>query len=183
MGVVRTTVAAVLVIFLVVFAVAAGACTRAPAEGLPPTTVLAANATVVAVVDGDTIVVRVRGQREHVRLLGIDTPETRDPRRPVMCFGREATAFLASLLPRGTPVRLSVDVEARDAYGRLLAYVERATDGLFVNGALAAGGYADALVIAPNQARAAELRAAVLTARRAGVGLWGACEGFGVPAG
>ncbi len=158
-------------------------CAATPAGDPAPAPVIAANATVVTVVDGDTIEVRVRGQRERVRLLGIDTPETRDPRRPVMCFGREATEFLASLLPRGTPIRLALDVEARDVYGRLLAYVERATDGVFVNGALAAGGYADTLVIAPNHARAAELEAAVRDARRAGRGLWGACEGFGAPAG
>ena len=55
----------------------------------------------VEVIDGDTIVVRLHGTDEKVRLLGIDTPETKDPRKPVQCFGEEASAHTAELLPRG----------------------------------------------------------------------------------
>lgn len=145
-------------------------------------TVLAPNATVVEVVDGDTIVVRVGVTEEHVRILGIDTPETKHPRQPVMCFGPEATARTTALLPPGTPVRLERDVEARDVFGRLLATVLRAHDGLDVALELAAGGYAQVLIIPPNVSGAADLQAAVDSARRAGAGLWGACEGFGAPA-
>src|SRR5205085_3089746 len=89
-------------------------------------------ATVARVVDGDTIVVHLGGRTETVRLLGIDTPETVDPRKPVQCFGTEASHRTKELLPPGTGVRLERDVEARDIYGRLLAYVRR-DDGTFVN--------------------------------------------------
>lgn len=140
------------------------------------------NATVVRVIDGDTIEVDAGDQRERVRLIGIDTPESVDPRRPVACFGKEASAHTDSVLPRGTPVVLVRDVEARDRYGRLLAYVYRASDGLFVNLALARDGYATTLTYPPNVAHAEELRAAVAEARAGGLGLWGACSDFGVPA-
>ena len=143
----------------------------------------AGTATVTTVIDGDTIVVRVQGRTEHVRLVGIDTPESVDPRRPMMCFGREASAETARLLPRGTTVRLERDVEARDSYGRLLAYVYRASDRMFVNLSLARAGFADVLSIPPNTAHADEIRAAVDDARAAGRGLWGACGWFGQPAG
>jgi micrococcal nuclease len=148
-----------------------------------PPLVLQPNGTVVQVIDGDTVVARVDGHDEHVRLIGIDTPETVDPKRPVMCFGPEASAETHQLLPAGTPVRLVRDVEARDAYGRLLAYVYRATDGTFVNLALAEGGFADVLAIAPNTAHGDELRAAVTDAKRARRGLWGRCGSFGQPVG
>ena len=138
-------------------------------------------ATVAAVSDGDTIDVDFGGDVEAVRLLGIDTPETHHPTKPVECFGAEASARTAELLPEGTEVLLVRDVEARDRYGRLLAYVYRAEDDLFVNRSLAEDGYADVLDIAPNGAHAAELARVVSTARAEGRGLWGACGGPDVP--
>jgi micrococcal nuclease len=140
-----------------------------------------ANAVVVSVVDGDTIVVRIGGRQEHVRLIGIDTPETVAPNKPVMCFGKEASKETAALLPVGTAVELVRDVEARDDYARLLAYVYRQPDGLFVNLALAEGGFADVLSIPPNTAYAGAFRAAVAAARAARRGLWGGCARFGEP--
>lgn len=134
------------------------------------------------VVDGDTIEVTHAGRKEKVRLLGIDTPETKDPRKPVQCFGREASAHTAELLPPGTEVRLVHDVERRDRYDRVLAYVYRASDGLFVNLALARDGYADLLTYPPNVAHTTELSAAVAEARREQRGLWQACGGPGRPA-
>src|SRR5687768_2219912 len=89
--------------------------------------------SVERVVDGDTIVV---SGGERVRLIGVDTPETRDPRRPVGCFGKQASDFTAALLPAGSRVRLVGDVEQRDRYQRLLAYAYRLPDGLFVNAEL-----------------------------------------------
>jgi len=118
---------------------------------------------------------KVGTKEERVRLIGIDTPETVAPNRPVQCYGPEASAHTKDLLPAGTYVHLDRDVEARDDYGRLLAYVTRATDGLFVNVELAADGYADALAIAPNTAHARDVAAAVASARAAKKGLWGAC--------
>ncbi len=76
---------------------------------------------------------RIDGRKEKVRLIGIDTPETKKPDTPVQCFGPEASAYTAALVPVGTKVHLERDAEARDVYGRLLAYVYRADDGLFVN--------------------------------------------------
>ena len=64
------------------------------------------SATVTRVVDGDTIEVEMSGRTKPIRLLSIDTPETKDPNQPVQCLGPEATAFLARLLPTGTSVRL-----------------------------------------------------------------------------
>ena len=132
-------------------------------------------ATVVRTVDGDTIVVRIGGRDERVRLIGIDTPESVDPRRPVECFGKEAAARTAELLPAGTPVRLVGDVEPRDRYDRLLAYVYRASDGLFVNLALAEEGYASLATFPPNVAHVDDFRAATARAREDGLGLWSAC--------
>ena len=82
----------------------------------------------------------IAGRDEPVRLIGIDTPETRRPAHArSQCFGPEASAARRELLPPGTVVRLERDVEARDRYDRLLAYVFRAADGLFVNLVLARG--------------------------------------------
>jgi micrococcal nuclease len=146
-------------------------------QPMPPSTAVAVNAVVVRVVDGDTVVMKVATKEERVRLIGIDTPETVDPDRPVQCYGPEASAHTKELLPPGTYVHLDRDVEARDDYGRLLAYVTRATDGLFVNVELAADGFADALSIPPNTAHAKDVAAAVAAARSGGKGLWGACGG------
>jgi len=136
---------------------------------------------VAEVIDGDTISVRVEGHTHTVRLLGIDTPETKDPRRPVQCYGPEATRRATELLPPGTEVRLEPDVERRDRYDRVLAYVYRVPDGLFVNLELARGGYADVLTYPPNVSHTAELSAAVAEARREQRGLWQACGGPGRP--
>jgi endonuclease YncB( thermonuclease family) len=140
------------------------------------------SATVTRLVDGDTLHVRIGGRDEDVRLLGIDTPETHKPNTPVECFGVEASRHLAALVPRGTAVRLERDVEARDRYGRLLAYVYRQRDGLFVNLAMARDGYAAAYTYPPNVAHADALVAAAGEARDQNRGLWAACGGGHVAA-
>jgi micrococcal nuclease len=132
-------------------------------------------ATVTDVIDGDTIDVRVRGRTETARLLGIDTPETVKPGAPVECYGPEASARTKELLPPGTKVRMTRDVESRDRYGRLLVYVVRVRDGLFVNLSLVEAGFARPLAIAPNNAYRREITAAAADARAAGRGLWRAC--------
>ena len=134
-------------------------------------------ATVVRVVDGDTVVVDVGGTEESVRLIGIDTPESVARDRPNECFGAEASARLESLLPAGTAVVLTRDVEPRDLYDRLLAYIQRRSDGLFVNAAQVADGYAEAKDYPPNTAYRDDFEAAERTARAAGRGLWSACGG------
>ncbi|HYX45170.1 MAG TPA: thermonuclease family protein [Acidimicrobiales bacterium] len=134
--------------------------------------------TVERVVDGDTLVV-AGGHR--VRLIGVDTPETKDPRKPVQCFGQEASAYVSSLLKKGEGVRLVGDAEERDVYGRILAYVYRLADGLFVNAALVREGYAQALTIPPNVAHADEFVALARDARQGGRGLWSTCPAVKPP--
>ena len=142
------------------------------APGLPR----GVDVAVERVIDGDTIV--VSGHR-HVRLIGVDTPETKDPRRPVGCYGKEASRFTTSLLPPGTAVRLVGDAEQDDQYGRLLAYVYRRADGLFVNAELVRQGYANVLTVPPNLAHTDEFEAAARDARIASAGLWAACPAAG----
>ncbi len=138
---------------------------------------LAANATVIYVTDGDTIGVEIDGTDERVRLIGIDTPETKKPNTPIQCFGPEATAFTKSLLPKGTALHVERDVEARDVYGRLLAYVYRSADGIFVNMEIISQGYARPLTIPPNVAHADEFVVAAHHAEATNVGLWAGCSG------
>lgn len=143
-------------------------------------------ATVVEVIDGDTLVIDLAGGDggdEHVRLIGIDTPETVAPDRPHECFGAEASRHLADLAPSGTALRLERDVEARDQYDRLLAYVYRVRDDLFLNLAQVAGGFAEPLAYPPNVAHRADFERAAREARVAGAGLWRACGSADVPIG
>ena len=163
---------------LLIFAVVgcSGSSTSQPGTSSEPDGAISgAAATVVEVVDGDTVVVELVGRTERVRLIGIDTPETIGGFLPAECYGEEATAFTRSLVPEGTEVRLTRDAEARDRYDRLLAYVHRAGDGLFVNLEIAANGYAEALVIEPNTTHADAFYAAAANARNQGLGLWSAC--------
>lgn len=145
-------------------------------------TVAVANAVVDRIIDGDTIDVVVDGREERVRLTGIDTPEVaRDatsdrPAKPGECFGDEATAFTESLIPVGTAVRLERDVVGRDDYGRLLAYVFRASDGIFVNYEIVRQGYAQPLTIPPNVTHSELMVDAARAAEGDDVGLWSACR-------
>jgi len=128
--------------------------------------------TVVDVIDGDTIRVARGDQTDTVRLLGIDTPETHDPRKPVECFGPEAASYTDAQL-RGRSVQLEADIEPRDRYDRRLAYV--VVDGERFNDELLRRGYARLLVIEPNGAHARTMLQEELDAKRAGRGLWGEC--------
>ncbi len=129
---------------------------------------------VVRVVDGDTVVVRTGSGEERVRYIGVDTPESVKPGTPVQCFAKAASAANRRLV-EGQEVRLVLDAEARDRYGRTLAYVYRSSDGLFVNAELVRRGYAKPLTIPPNVAHAVELRRLAASARRGGRGLWSRC--------
>jgi micrococcal nuclease len=156
------------------------ACSRAPGTSSTIATSassLAPNATLVRVVDGDTIDVDIHGTNERVRLIGIDTPETVKPNTPVQCFGPEASSHTKSLLPKGTVLHLERDVEPRDKYQRVLAYVYRAADGLFVNLDVIERGYARLLTIPPNIAHANDFVAAARRARDSNLGLWSGCSG------
>jgi micrococcal nuclease len=126
-------------------------------------------------VDGDTIDVRQGSTKERVRLLGIDTPETHDPRKPVQCFGEAAAAHTKQLL-EGKSVRLEADPQDsdRDKYHRLLRYVYL-PDGTLVNATLIRDGYAFAYTIFPI-AKLDEFRALEADARDANRGLWAGCN-------
>jgi len=118
-------------------------------------------------VDGDTVVL---DGNEKVRLIGINTPESVDPRRPVQWYGKEASAYTAGLL-RGRRVRVEHDVERKDRYGRTLAYLHL-EDGTFVNLRLVEEGYALAYRYPPNVKYAEEFRLAERRARESKKGLW-----------
>lgn len=129
--------------------------------------------SITEIVDGDTVWVEADLK---VRLIGIDTPETRDPRQPVECYGPEATRQIAELIPPATPVRLVYDADRFDQYGRTLAYVYRRSDGLFINAELLRGGFATTLAVPPNVMHSDEFVAIEHDARNAGRGMWSTCE-------
>jgi micrococcal nuclease len=141
---------------------AAPASTEAPAGSLP--------ASVLRVVDGDTIEVDLEGTKETVRMIGVDTLESvhRDADRNVP-YGKVATAYTESMLD-GKDVMLELDVEERDKYGRLLAYVWLG-DVMF-NELLVAEGHASILTYPPNVKYKELFTAAQTEARDAGKGQW-----------
>jgi micrococcal nuclease len=164
-----------LLVCALLVAIGAGALDRrGGGGGAEPAPGTRLDAIVTRVVDGDTVKVRVRGRLETVRYIGMDTPETVKPHTPVQCYGKAASAFNARLV-RARTVRLVFDAERRDRYGRLLAYVYREPDGLFVNAELVRRGYAQPLTIPPNVAHSSEFRRLARTARSGGRGLWAAC--------
>lgn len=141
-------------------------------------------ATVTSVVDGDTIDVRFGGDEYRVRIIGVDTPETKDPNHPVMCYGAEATAFTSDLIRQaGNEVYLETDVSETDSFGRLLRYVWLPhDDGMrMLNQELVAQGYAQSSTYPPDVKYQELFVQAQQQARDAGRGLWGACGEFGVP--
>lgn len=141
------------------------ALTRAAAEKPELTS---ATAVVRRVVDGDTAVL---ADGERVRYIGLDTPELHHPRKPVQYYAREAAEFNRRLV-EGKSVRLEFDVQRRDRYGRLLAYLFL-EDGTFVNGELLRQGYAQLLTIPPNVKYADRFVELQREARQAKRGLWG----------
>lgn len=133
-------------------------------------------AQVVRVVDGDTLIVDIAGERHRIRVLSIDTPETVDPDQPVQCYGPEASAFAHDTLA-GQTVTLRSDPTQGDAdkYGRLLRYVELG-DGTGYAVLAARQGMARPYVYHHNPpAKTAQVQAAADQARHQGAGLWGAC--------
>jgi micrococcal nuclease len=130
---------------------------------------------VVHINDGDTIIVRTASGDETVRLLGIDTPEVKDPRKPVQCFGQAASAHTHQRLDN-TSVRLEPDPQDtdRDKYGRLLRYVYL-PDGTLYNAELVRDGYAFAYTVFPIT-KLDEFRALERDAREHNRGLWAGCN-------
>src|SRR6185295_13645718 len=129
---------------------------------------------VVRTVDGDTIYVRLATGVEKVRYIGVDTPEVHHPTRGEEPGGREAAVVNRRLLG-DRPVRLETDVQLRDRYGRLLAYVwARRPDGglVMVNAELVRLGYAAVMTVPPNVRHAALFRRLAAEAREQHRGLW-----------
>jgi micrococcal nuclease len=136
-------------------------------------------AELVRIVDGDTIVVKIEGDsgQETVRLIGIDTPETKKPNTPVQCFGKEASAFTTALLT-GKKIWLEPDVSNRDRYGRLLRYVwvDSGSSYLLANEEIVSLGYGTAGDYPPDTHYHNRLFAALDHARSQQLGMWGSCE-------
>jgi micrococcal nuclease len=125
---------------------------------------------VTKVVDGDTIEVE-GGQK--VRYIGIDTPETVDPRQAVQCYGQDASNKNKQLV-EGKRVTLEKDVSETDRYGRLLRYVY--VDGVFVNEYLVKEGFAKASSYPPDIKYQEKFTQAENSARDGQKGLWGSCK-------
>ncbi len=134
------------------------------------------NGKIAHVIDGDTVDIDINGRTERVRLIGVNTPETKHPTKPIECFGPEASAYLTQLLPKGTTVRIERDVEARDRYGRMLLYLYLDSDNVFINLDLVARGFGTPLSIEPNTFHRNDFVRAAAQAETADVGLWKACR-------
>lgn len=159
----------------------------ASAEFIP---LIPSNKTIVAyVVDGDTIAVQMKGELEKIRLIGIDTPESRRNKRAtrqaerserdiktIMEFGQRAKQALQTLLPKGTELKVEYDIEKRDRYGRLLAYVYL-KNNIMVNEEMIAQGYAQLLTYPPNIKHTERFTRALRRSQKEGRGLW-ASGGF-----
>ena len=126
---------------------------------------------VLQVVDGDTVKIDYKGKSTTVRLIGVDTPETVHPNKPVEAYGKEASNFTKNLL-LGESVYLRFDAERTDKYGRMLAYLYRAPDGLFVNLEIVRQGYGHAYTVFPFK-HMELFRHYGAKAREAGKGLYG----------
>jgi micrococcal nuclease len=124
---------------------------------------------VVRVVDGDTIRVRIGDHIEKVRYIGVNTPEVHHPTKGEEPGGREATTVNAELVG-GKAVRLELDVQSRDRYGRLLAYVW--VGDIMVNAELVRRGYAQVMTVPPNVRHQSLFVKLQREAREAGRGLW-----------
>lgn len=144
----------------------------------------AANATsgdVVRIIDGDTLVVSINNIDQTIRLLNVDTPETKDPNEPVECLGPEATNFLKESLPVGAHVRLDFDAERHDKYGRTLAAVFTRS-GQLVNAEIAKNGLGIPVSFGQNTKYLAAVQSAHGEAKTAGAGLFSTSLSCTLPA-
>lgn len=145
-----------------------------PQPSAPDTTTAPRKATVVRIIDGDTLDVRgdghvlPAGEVVRVRLLAIDAPEKG------ACFAQQATARLTALLPPGSALRYERDVDLKDPYDRYLLYLFNQQD-VFVNASLVESGHAKAKLYPPNDARWPEINRDGKAAENTATGLWAAC--------
>ncbi len=133
--------------------------------------------SVTEFVDGDTIKVNMNGSTETVRFIGVDTPETHDPRKAVQCFGTTAANFTKNFIGSNS-VRLAADPTNtnRDRYNRLLRYVYL-PNGALVNAEIIKQGYGFAYTAFPFE-KLEEFRSYETQARAHNLGLWGSCQPF-----
>ncbi|MGI9094010.1 MAG: thermonuclease family protein [Thermoleophilaceae bacterium] len=153
-------------------------CSGSGGDGAEPKRARTIRARVVSVTDGDTLKVRYGKRRRDVRVIGIDTPETKRPGVAIECGGPQASAKMERLAPKGAKVTLRTDPtqDTIDRYGRLLAYVGRA--GRDLGRAQIAAGWAKTYVYAGNRfRRTAAYRRSEKKARRLGRGVHGLCGG------
>lgn len=141
-------------------------------------------AVVIRVIDGDTLKVTYMGRPESVRLIGMDTPESRDNEkarrdsarrrlrlRAILSMGERAKRFVQNQIKPGEDIKLEFDVQQRDKYGRLLAYVYL-PDGHMLNEIVVRAGYAALLTVPPNVKYQERLLAVYRQARQEKIGLW-----------
>lgn len=140
-----------------------------PAAPVPPWYAVA------RVIDGDTVILNIDGASTTVRLIGLDTPEVVDPKKPVQCFGPEASAEAKKLLD-GQTVRVETDPsqDKYDVYGRLLAYIFL-PDGANFDELMIAQGYGREYTFKKPYFYQAEFKQAQAEAKAEGRGLWSAC--------
>jgi micrococcal nuclease len=138
-----------------------------PSQPDTPTTAPPRVANVTRVIDGDTLKLSTG---EEMRLIGVNTPETKHPRKPVEAFGKEASALTTQLV-EGKEVRLEFDVQRQDKYKRTLAYVY--VGEMMLNAELVRQGYAQVSTFAPNVKYQELFLKLQREAREARRGLWG----------
>lgn len=146
------------------------------AEMIPVESSIDGTYTVIAAVDGDTIIIKTEAGEENVRLIGIDTPEVDPNRGGPECYGMEASKRTKELTEnQSVTIELDQSQGTRDKYERLLAYV-RLSDGKLLNEVLVTEGYAREYTYNKPYAYQKELKDAEVSARTEKKGLWGACS-------
>lgn len=171
----RRLAALVVGLLLTAAGAAAASYNRPPATPTAAGPSAASGYNVIRFDDGDTFVVNMDGNRETIRLIGVDTPETRDPRKPVQCFGKAASDFSRQLIGQQA-LRLESDPLSsnRDRYNRLLRYAYL-PDGRLVNAEIISQGYGFAYTAFPFT-KSDQFLELQRRAREAGKGLWSGCR-------
>jgi len=153
---------------------------RPPTSSITPASgAILTDATFVRIVDGDTIIVRLGGSDERVRLIGINTPELNKPDGPVECYATEASDRTEALIEDAHGnIQLERDVSETDQYGRLLRYVWLVgpSGKQMLNEELVKGGYARAVTYRPDVKYQSVLNREQSDARGHELGLWQACR-------
>ncbi|MEK7680495.1 MAG: thermonuclease family protein [Patescibacteria group bacterium] len=156
-------------IILILYLLDDASTQSSPPDSLAPPSV--SRVLVTRIIDGDTIELETG---DKVRYIGVNTPESVDPRREVQCFGIEASVYNKNLV-LNKKVRLEKDISETDKFGRLLRYIYL-EDGTFINLKLINDGYGYASAYPPDVAHSEEFVDAQRQARENGLGLWSACE-------